>query len=111
MIDLKKAYPKGVDKFFRVEGLIVVGGLDPRYEKWVGGGGGLLSAFGPIQKAGGLSASGPIRKAEGGRVCSTLKVQFERREGGGCLADEGEVHYIEGQLYYLLNSARFTIDY
>ena len=31
--------------------------------------------------------------------------------GGGLLRDEGEIHFIEGRLYYLLNSARFTIDY
>ena len=72
----------------------MVGGLDSRYEKR-GGGGVVLSALGPIQKAmgggGGLSASGPIRKAEvgGGGGCP-LQAQFERRGGGGggCLADE-----------------------
>ena len=59
-----------------------------------------------------LSASGPIRKAGGGGggggwgcvgVCCTLQAQYERREG--CVAEEGEVPY------NLLNSARFTIDY
>ena len=48
------------------------GGLDPRYDKRGGGGGG-VSASGPIRKAGGgggegvLSALGSIRKARGGR--------------------------------------------
>ena len=41
--------------------------------------------------------SGTIRKAGGGR--------------GSCLAEEGEVPYMKGQLYDLLNSERFTIDY
>ena len=31
--------------------------------------------------------------------------------GGGCLAEEGEVPYMKGQLYDLLNSVRFAIDY
>ena len=30
---------------------------------------------------------------------------------GSCLAEEGEVPYMKGQLYDLLNSERFTIDY
>ena len=51
----------------------------------------------------------------GGGACCTI-----RKAGGGgggwgggsgCLADEREVHFIRGQLYYLLNSARFTIDF
>ena len=40
--------------------------------------------------------SGTLRKAGG---------------GGSCLAVEGEVPYMKGQLYDLLNSERFTIDY
>ena len=35
-----------------------------------------------------------------------------RKAGGGsCLAEEGKVPYMKGQLYDLLNSERFTIDY
>ena len=30
---------------------------------------------------------------------------------GSCLAEEGEVSYMKGQLYDLLNSERFTMDY
>ena len=70
-----------VDKFFRVGGLIVVGGLDPRYEKRRGGGGDAVR-FKPDSKSGGgggggggvLYTSGTIRKAGPGGG------------GGGCLA-------------------------
>ena len=44
-----------------------------------------------------MYTSGTIRKAGGGR--------------GSCLAEEGEVPYMKEQLYDLLNSERFTIDY
>ena len=30
---------------------------------------------------------------------------------GSCLAEEGDIHYMKGQLYDLLNSERFTMDY
>ena len=43
-----------------------------------------------------MYTSGTIRKA-GGR--------------GELLAEEGEVPYMKGQLYDLLNSERFTMDY
>ena len=46
--------------------------------------------------------SGTLRKAVGGGGGGG---------GGGCLAEEGEVPYMKGQLYDLLNSERFTIDY
>ena len=45
----------------------------------------------------------------------TRQAQYERRGGrGSCLAEEGEVPYMKGQLYDLLNSelrALYTIDY
>ena len=56
----------------------------------------------------------PRYDSGGGGRC-TLQAQYERRGGGGgggsCLPEEGEVPYMKGQLYDLLNSARFTIDY
>ena len=64
----------------------MVGGLVPRYDSWAGG------------------------------RC-TLQAQYERRGGGGgggglhCLAEEGEVPFMKGQLYDLFNSERFRIDY
>ena len=61
-----------------------VGGLDPRYDKRIGG----AVRFRPDPKGGG---------GGGG--------------GGGCLAEEREAPYMKGQLYDLLNSAHFTIDY
>ena len=58
----------------------MVGGLDPRYDK----------------------------RGVGGRC--TLQAQYERRGGGGgggsCLAEEGEVPYMKGQLYDVLNIAQ-----
>ena len=74
-----------------------MGVLDTRYYKRVEGGGGggerVLSASGPIRKAGWgvLSALGPIRKAGGGG-------------GGGVLYTSGTIR--KGQFYDLLNSAR-----
>ena len=39
--------------------------------------------------------------SEGGGRC-TLQAQYERQGGGGsCLAEEGEVPYMKGQLYDL----------
>ena len=43
-----------------------------------------------------MYTSGTIRKAGGRR---------------SCLAEEGEVPYMKRQLYDLLNSERFTMDY
>ena len=84
---------------FKGGGQIVVGGLDPRYERGGGGGGGGAVCFRPDTKSGGgrgggvLSASGPIRKAGGGGGggCCTLQAQYERPwgGGGGCLAVSG----------------------
>ena len=55
------------------------GGLDPRYEKPGGGGGG---GFCPLQarreKRGVLSASGPMRKAGG-----TVRFRHDTKSGGG----------------------------
>ena len=85
----------------------MVGGLDPRYEK-------RDVRFRPDSKSGvgGCPLQARYEKQRGGGVCCTLQAQFERRGaggGGGWLADEGEVHYVGH--YYLLNSARFTIDF
>ena len=58
-----------------------------------GGGGGLIMVGGLV----------PRYDSEGGGRC-TLQAQYERRGGGG-------VSYMKGQLYDLLNSERFTMDY
>ena len=59
----------------------MVGGFSPAIRQW-----GWVEVY----------TSGTIRKAGG---------------GGSCLAEEGEVPYMKGQLYDLLNSEHFTIDY
>ena len=78
------------------------GGAAVRFRK-AGGEGGVLSALGPIRKARGGGGGGG-----GGGGC-TLQAQYERR--GGLAEEGGGVPYMKGQLYDLLNSARFTIDY
>ena len=54
----------------------------------------------------------PRYHSGGGGRC-TLQAQYERQGGGGgsCLAEEGKVPYMKGQLYDLLNREHFTIDY
>ena len=63
-----------------------------------------------------MYTSGTIRKTGGGGGRCTVQAQYKRRGGGGggggsWLAEKGEVPYMKGQLYDLLNSERFTIDY
>ena len=51
-----------------------------------GGGGGVLSVYGPIRGAGGggvLSDSGPKRRAGGGVGCCRFLARYEGRGGGG----------------------------
>ena len=85
----------------------MVGDLDPRYDKRGGGGGGGGANYGwgfspaiPQWGWGEVYTSGTIGKAGGGGG-----------GGGSCLAEEGKVPYMKGQLYDLLNRERFTIDY
>ena len=78
----------------------MVGDLDPRDDKR-GVGGGLIMVGGLVRRY----------DSEGGGRC-TLQAQYERQGGGGsCLAEEGKVPYMKGQLYDLLNSECFTMDY
>ena len=71
----------------------MVGDLDPRYDKrGVGGRGANYESRDTTVGVGEVYTSGTILKA-GGR--------------GSCLAEEGEVPYMKGQLYDLLNSERF----
>ena len=66
----------------------MVGDLDPWYDKpGVGGGGGLIMVGGLVPR---------YDSGSEGRC-----TQYERRGGGGgsCLAEEGEVPYMKGQLY------------
>ena len=77
----------------------MAGELDPRYDKRGGGGGG---GGGGLIMVGGLDP-----RYDSGSV----HFRHNTKGGGSCLAEEGEVPCMKGQLYDLLNSERFTIDY
>ena len=76
----------------------MVGDLDPRYDKR-GVGANYGWGFSPAIRQGGVGGGVHFRhNAKGGGR-------------GSCLAEEGEVPYMKGQLHDLLNSERFPIDY